>query len=64
MPKWGELRAEPGVALCRVGVWIIPGETAFTRMPREAYSMASDLVADARPPLVSEVSTDGELELA
>ena len=30
------------------GVWITPGETALTRMPREAYSMASDLVAAAR----------------
>ena len=33
-------------------------------MPREAYSMASDLVAEARPPLVSEVKTEGALELA
>jgi hypothetical protein len=41
-----------------------PGETALTRMPRDAYSIASDLVAEARPPLVNEVSTDGTLELA
>ena len=41
-----------------------PGETALTRMPREAYSMASDLVAAARPPLVSAVRTDGLLEFA
>jgi hypothetical protein len=27
------------------GVWMMPGETALTRLPREAYSMASDLVA-------------------
>jgi hypothetical protein len=40
---------------------MMPGETAFTRMPREAYSMASDFVAEARPPLVSEGKTDGEL---
>ena len=33
-------------------------------MPREAYSMASDLVAAASPPLVSAVSTEGALELA
>ena len=43
---------------------MMPGETALTRMPREAYSMASDLVAEARPPLVSDVRTDGALELA
>ena len=34
------------------GVWMMPGETALTRMLREAYSMASDLVSAARPPLV------------
>jgi hypothetical protein len=43
---------------------MMPGETALTRTPRDAYSMASDLVAAARPPLVSEVRTDGALELA
>jgi hypothetical protein len=32
---------------------MMPGETALTRMPRVAYSIASDLVADCRPPLVS-----------
>jgi hypothetical protein len=42
---------------------MIPGETASGRMPRDAYSMASDLVA-ARPPLVSDVRTDGVLEFA
>ena len=41
-----------------------PGETALTRMPREAYSMASDLVAAARPPLVSAVRAAGTLEFA
>jgi hypothetical protein len=43
---------------------MMPGETALTRTPREAYSMASDLVAEARPPLVSQVRTDGVLESA
>ena len=43
-----------------IGVWMTPGDTAFTRMPREAYSMASDLVAAARPPLVSAARTDGD----
>jgi hypothetical protein len=32
-----------------------PGATALTRIPRAAYSIARDLVADARAPLVSEV---------
>ena len=41
----------------------MPGETALTRMPREAYSTASDRVAAARPPLVSAVSAAGALEL-
>ena len=35
---------------------MMPGETALTRMPRDAYSIASDLVAALRPPLVSEAS--------
>ena len=43
---------------------MMPGETAFTRMPRAPYSTASDLVAEARPPLVSDVRTEGEAELA
>jgi hypothetical protein len=43
---------------------MMPGETALTRMPREAYSTASDLVAAARPPLVSAVSTEGACEFA
>jgi len=41
-----------------------PGETALTRMPREAYSIASDLVAEATPPFVSAARTDGTLEFA
>ena len=43
---------------------MMPGETALTRIPREAYSTASDLVAAARPPLVSAASTDGAAEFA
>jgi hypothetical protein len=43
---------------------MMPGEAALTRMPREACSMASDLVAVARPPLVSAAGTDGALEFA
>ena len=43
---------------------MIPGETALTRMPREAYSTASDRVAAASPPLVSAASTEGALEFA
>jgi len=35
------------------------GETALARMPRPAYSMARDLVADCTPPLVSDASTEG-----
>ena len=40
-------------------LWITPGETALTRMPRAAYSMASDLVTAARPPLVSAARAAG-----
>ena len=43
---------------------MMPGETALTRMPRAAYSTASDRVAAASPPLVSAVSTAGVLESA
>ena len=47
-----------------IGVLMMPGETAFTRMPLLAYSMASDLVAAFNPPLVNEASADGTLLLA
>ena len=47
-----------------IGVLMMPGDTALTRMPFLAYSIASDLVAAFRPPLVSEASTDGTLLLA
>ena len=43
---------------------MMPGETALTLMPREAYSTASDLVTAARPPLVSAASADGAAEFA
>ena len=39
-------------------------DTAFTRMPRDAYSIASDLVTAARPPFVSDVSAEGTFESA
>ncbi len=37
----------------------MPGETAFTRTPWLAYSMASDRVTALRPPLVSAASAAG-----
>jgi hypothetical protein len=43
---------------------MIPGETALTRIPREAYSTASDRVAAASPPLVSAARTEGACEFA
>ena len=45
-------------------VWMTPGETAFTRMPRDAYSTASARVAAAKPPFVSDVRTEGSFESA
>ena len=36
-----------------IGDSMMPSATAFTRMPRLAYSIVSDLVAALRPPLVS-----------
>src|SRR5216684_1015807 len=47
-----------------IGVLMTPGATAFTLMPRFAYSIASDLVAALKPPFVSEASTDGTWEFA
>ena len=50
-PADGVQRAHPGVgALVVRGVLITPRETAFTRRPREAYSIASDLVTATNPP--------------
>ena len=36
-----------------------PGATALTRTPREAYSIASERVTAARPPLVRAARADG-----
>jgi hypothetical protein len=38
---------------------IVPGSTAFTRIPRWACSIASDVVAAFRPPFVSAARTAG-----
>jgi len=57
----------PGDALTHAGcagVWMMPGEMALTRMPWAAYSMASDRVAAARPPLVSAASGAGAPQFA
>src|SRR5258708_8551200 len=48
-----------------IGVLITPGEIALTRMPAAAYSVASDLVTAASPPLVRDAMLDrgaGEVE--
>ena len=45
-----------------IGVSMMPGDTAFTRIPRPAYSTARLLVAAAMPPFVSEASTDGTFD--
>src|SRR5439155_853013 len=37
-----------------IGVTTAPGPTAFTRIPRPAYSRASDLVRFSMPPLLTE----------
>src|SRR6266513_808322 len=52
------------VSTACIGVLMTPGATAFTLMPRFAYSIASDLVAALKPPFVSEASTDGTWEFA
>ena len=44
-----------------IGVLMIPGETAFTRIPLFAYSMASALVAALNAPLVREAKAAGTL---
>ncbi len=43
---------------------MMPGETAFTRMPLVAYSIASALVAELMPPLVRFASAVGTAEVA
>src|SRR5689334_8171594 len=40
-----------------MGVMIAPGATELTRMPRSAYSSASDFVRFSRPPLLIEYGT-------
>src|SRR5258707_6317409 len=52
------------VSTACIGDLMMPGDTAFTRMPRLAYSIARDCVAALRPHLVSDASTDGTVELA
>ena len=42
---------------------MMPGETALTRMPRSAYSMASERVAAARPPWASALATTAQSRL-
>src|SRR5438874_1155589 len=42
-----------------MGVFTTLGETAFTRMPLSAYSMASARVTASRPPLVNEAIAAG-----
>src|SRR5471030_2491930 len=42
-----------------IGDFMMPGETAFARIPLFAYSIARDFVAEFRPPFVSDASTDG-----
>ena len=61
-PMWPTGCSAPScacVSIACIGVLMTPGATAFARIPRFAYSIASDLVAALRPPLVSEASTDG-----
>ena len=47
-----------------IGVAMVPGETALTRIPLRAYSIASDLVAAATPPLVNAARAAGTSWLA
>ena len=47
-----------------IGVLITPRETALTRTPRSAYSIASERATAARPPFVRDASADGEPLLA
>src|ERR1700692_2825823 len=46
-----------------MGVLMIPGETAFTRTPFFAHSIASDFVAAFKAPLVRDASTAGTLSV-
>lgn len=62
--EWGVLQIEDASTISSMGVRITPSATALARMPRSAYSMASDLTAALRPPLVDDANTEGTLELA
>jgi hypothetical protein len=42
-----------------MGVLMTPGDTALTRTPRDAYSMANERVTAASPPFVSDARADG-----
>lgn len=44
-----------------IGVLMTPGATALTRIPRVAYSMASDHDAAFKPPFVTAASTAGKV---
>jgi hypothetical protein len=47
-----------------LGGFATPGATALTRMPRDAYSIASERVTAASPPLVRAVRAAGDPLLA
>jgi hypothetical protein len=47
------------VGLAAIGILTMPGDTAFSRISRRTYSIASDQVAASKPPLVSDASTEG-----
>jgi hypothetical protein len=57
-------RVEQRHSLVGFGSVNMPGAKAFTRMPREAYSIASPRVAAVRPPFVSDASTASTFEFA
>ena len=58
-----EETAIAGVSPRRYGGPDDPGATALTRIPREAYSIASERVTAANPPLVRATRADGRLLL-
>ena len=57
--SWGNPASAACVSGGCIGVLMTPGATALTRMPRSAYSIASDRVTASSPPLVSDASADG-----
>ena len=53
-------RGKRGVRLgACMGVLMMPGATALTRIPLSAYSIARERVTASSPPLVSDASADG-----